>query len=79
VTTLTVAFADHIHAELAVTFPRDAVFEIRAARVQDGTERDYEQPAFTVAAADVERLRTFLAGVQGIVLEERHAVDGAVA
>jgi hypothetical protein len=24
VTTLTVAFADHLHAELAVTFPRDA-------------------------------------------------------
>ena len=68
-TTLTVAFANHLHAHLAVTFLRDAAFEIWAARVQDGTERGYVQPASTVAAGHVERLRTFLAGVHGIVRE----------
>ena len=78
-TRLTVAFATTRHAEAAVAFVRGASFEVRVSVPPGGSGFDYALVEFEVGRSDLHRLRTLLAGVHGIELEQSRVTAGAVA
>jgi hypothetical protein len=75
---LTVAFASDAHADAALGFIARASLTFSAALLSGSTSTDFTRVELTLAAADRERLRTLLAGVRAIVLDER-AAEAATA
>jgi len=74
---LTVAFATATHAHAALRFLARTAVDFTASGVTGGAGPEFARVELTLAAVDLHRMQTLLAGVSAIVIEERHSAPAA--
>jgi hypothetical protein len=74
---LTVAFATATHAQAALRFLARTAVDFTASSVVGGSGPEFARVELILAASDLNRMQTLLAGVSAIVIEERPQAPAA--